>query len=182
MQAALAGGVGATLSRMLLAEGKAVGETPQHKVAEPRILELRNTHTGESVNVVFRRGDQYDSAALAQLRNVMRDHRNGQAHDIDVGVYDQLYDLAIASRRDARFDIISGYRSPESNAKMHAASRGVAKHSLHMEGRAIDVRLQGCSCSSLRDLALAAAKGGVGYYRSSDFVHIDTGRFRTWAG
>lgn len=181
MQAALAGGVGATLSRIVLAEGKAVGETPRPTVP-PRILELRNTHTGESVNVAYRRGDQYDSAALAQLRNVMRDHRNGQAHDIDLGVYDQLWALAIAARRDARYDIISGYRSPESNAKMHAASRGVAKRSLHMEGRAIDVRLSGCPCASLRDLALAAARGGVGYYRSSDFVHIDTGRFRTWAG
>ena len=105
-----------------------------------------------------------------------------RAHDIDLALYDQLYDLALAARCDPRFEIISGYRSPESNAKMAAASRGVAKHSLHMQGRAIDMRLQGCSCADLRDLALAAARGGVGYYRSSNFVHIDTGRFRTWAG
>jgi len=170
MQAAIAVGVGASL--------KAVGATPQAE----RHIELFNTHTSETASVVYRRGAGYDTAALAQLRRVMRDHRNGEDHDIDVGVYDQLFDLAVAARRDARFDIISGYRSPQSNAKMHAASRGVAKHSLHMEGRAIDVRLHGCGCDKLRDLALAAARGGVGYYRSSNFVHVDTGRFRTWAG
>jgi len=112
----------------------------------------------------------------------MRDHRNGESHDIDPALYDQLYDLALAAKCDPRFEIISGYRSPESNARMAAASHGVAKHSLHMEGRAIDIRMHGCSCADVRDLALAAAKGGVGYYRHSDFVHIDTGRFRTWNG
>jgi uncharacterized protein YcbK (DUF882 family) len=178
MQAAIAGGVGATLSGFAFAEGKAVGETP----LSDRALELFNTHTGETVSVVYRRGADYDTAALAKLHHVMRDHRNGEAHDIDLGLYDQLYDLAIAARRDARYDIISGYRSPESNAKMAAASRGVAKRSLHMQGRAIDARLHRCSSANLRDLALAAAKGGVGYYQRSDFVHLDTGRVRTWAG
>jgi len=178
MQAAIAGGVGATLSGLALAEGKLVGETPRPE----RAIELFNTHTSETVSVVYRRGADYDSAALEKLHHVMRDHRNGEAHDIDVGLYDQLYDLAVAARRDARYDIISGYRSPESNSKMAAASRGVAKHSLHMQGRAIDVRLHHCSCADLRDLALAAAKGGVGYYNRSDFVHLDTGRFRTWTG
>jgi len=146
------------------------------------MLELFNTHTGESVRVAYWRDGAYDTAALAKLRNVLRDHRNGAIHDMEPALYDQLHGLALAARHDARFDIISGYRSPESNAKMAAASKGVAKHSLHMEGRAIDVRLRGCSCADLRDLALAAQKGGVGYYRRSDFVHIDTGRFRTWNG
>jgi len=178
IQSFAAGGAGLTLARFALAEGKTVSETPLPE----RAIELHNTHTSETVSVVFKRGDQYNARAITSLRHLMRDHRNGESHDIDPVLYDQLYDLALAAKADPRFEIISGYRSPESNAKMHAASRGVAKHSLHMEGRAIDMRLHGCSCADVRDLALAAAKGGVGYYRRSDFVHIDTGRFRTWNG
>jgi len=178
MQTALASGIGLVGTRLAFAQD---GVTKQTSAPE-RALELRNTHTGESLHVVYRRGDDYDAAALAKLRNLMRDHRNGEAHDIDVALYDQLFDLAQAAHCEPRFEIISGYRSPESNASLAAAGRGVSKHSLHMEGRAIDVRLHGCDCATLRDLALTAARGGVGYYRNSDFVHIDTGRFRTWAG
>jgi uncharacterized protein YcbK (DUF882 family) len=147
-----------------------------------RSLELRNTHTGEVVGLAYWRGGGYDAAAIGKLRQILRDHRNGEAHDIDLALYDQLHDLALAAGCEPRFEIISGYRSPATNAKMAAASKSVARKSLHMQGRAIDVRLQGCSCARLRDLALAAAKGGVGYYQRSDFVHIDTGGFRTWAG
>jgi uncharacterized protein YcbK (DUF882 family) len=147
-----------------------------------RALELRNTHNSEVVSLIYRRGDEYDAAAISKLRHIMRDYRNDEAHDIDVALYDQLYDLAIAAKRDPRFDIISGYRSPDTNAKLAAASMNVAKKSLHLQGRAIDMRLHRCSCADLRDLALEAAKGGVGYYKRSDFVHVDTGRFRTWAG
>jgi uncharacterized protein YcbK (DUF882 family) len=175
---AISGGAGAALSPLALGAGKAVSETPQPL----RYIELFNTHTGDRLSVGYRQGAAYAASAVAGLRHLLRDHRNGEAHDIDVGLYDQLHDLAVAAGRDARFDIISGYRSPASNAKMATASSGVAKHSLHMQGRALDVRLHGCSCAKLRDLALVAAKGGVGYYKRSDFVHIDTGRFRTWAG
>ena len=178
VQTAFASSLGLVGTRLAIAQGEAVKETP----APERALELHNTHTGESLQLVYRRGDEYDAAAIARLRNILRDHRNGETHDIDLALYDQLCDLALAARCDPRFEIISGYRSPESNAKMAAASRGVAKRSLHMQGRAIDMRLKGCSCATLRDLALAAGRGGVGYYRSSDFVHVDTGRFRTWAG
>jgi uncharacterized protein YcbK (DUF882 family) len=135
------------------------------------------------VNVVYRIGEEHQPPAIASLRHVLRDHRNGEAHDIDLALYDQLWDLAAAAKCAPRYQIISGYRSPESNSKMAARpGSGVAKKSLHMEGRAIDVRLQGCTCAQLRDLALAAKKGGVGYYQRSDFVHLDTGRFRTWNG
>jgi uncharacterized protein YcbK (DUF882 family) len=148
-----------------------------------RQIELFNTHTNETVSVVFRRGDEYDAAALAALKNVLRDHRNGQSHDMDAGLYEQLHDLAIAAGVEPRYEIISGYRSPESNDKMSSwPGSGVAKKSLHMQGRAMDVRLRKCSCETLRDLALAAKRGGVGYYQRSNFVHIDTGAFRTWVG
>jgi uncharacterized protein YcbK (DUF882 family) len=180
IQTAIAAGAGVTMARFALAKGEAVSETPE---LLERHMELHNTHTNETVSVVYRRGDEYLPRAIESLRNVMRDHRNNSVHDIDLALYDQLHGLALAASCDPRFEIISGYRSPESNASMSARpGSGVAKHSLHMEGRAIDVRLHGCDCSHLRDLALAAAQGGVGYYRRSDFVHIDTGRFRTWNG
>jgi uncharacterized protein YcbK (DUF882 family) len=174
----MASGLGVVAARLARAQGETAGETPTPE----RAIELHNTHTDEALHLVYRRGDEYDADAIAKLRNLMRDHRNGEAHDIDVALYDQLFDLAQAAHCEPRFEIISGYRSPESNAGLAAAGRGVSKHSLHMEGRAIDVRLHGCSCARLRDLALTAARGGVGYYEKSDFVHVDTGRFRTWTG
>ena len=180
IQTAFAAGAGVTVARFALARGEAVKETPE---PVERHLELHNTHTSETVSVVYRIGEEFQPRAIESLRHVMRDHRNNGAHDIDLPLYDQLYELALAAKCEPRLEIISGYRSPESNASMAARpGSGVAKHSLHMEGRAIDVRLHGCSCADLRDLALAAAKGGVGYYARSNFVHIDTGRIRTWNG
>lgn len=180
LRTAVVSGAGLVTARFAFAQGRSVSETPA--VAE-RHLELHNTHTSETVSVVYRRGDEFQDQAVASLRHLLRDHRNGEAHEIDVALYDQLHDLALAAGCDPRFEIISGYRSPQSNSAMAAREgSGVAKHSLHMEGRAIDVRMHGCDCADLRDLALAAARGGVGYYRRSDFVHIDTGRVRTWAG
>lgn len=177
MQTVMAGGAGLVLSRFA-----AAGE-PQAGAHEVRHLELFNTHTSETVALAYKRGAQFDSSALGSLKKLLRDHRNGQLHEIDVRLYDQLFELARAAKREPRFEIISGYRSPESNDAMSSrAGSGVAKKSLHMQGRAIDVRLKHCSCADLRDLALLARRGGVGFYRRSDFVHIDTGAFRTWAG
>jgi uncharacterized protein YcbK (DUF882 family) len=180
IQTAIAGGAGLALSRLAgaqEAEQGVVAALPERSIA------LVNTHTNESAHVVFRRGEHYVPAALETLKTVLRDHRNGEAHDMDPKLFDHLHELAQAVRREPHFEIISGYRSAESNDKMSArAGSGVAKKSLHMQGRAIDVRLKNCPCSTLRDLALAAKKGGVGYYAKSDFVHIDTGSFRTWVG
>lgn len=148
-----------------------------------RAIKLFNTHTNETVSVVFKRGDDYETQALAKLNHVAIDHRSGESHDMDPRLFDQLFDLAQACGVAPDFEIISGYRAPASNAKMAAREgSGVAKKSLHMQGRAIDVRLRRCATSKLRDLALAAKKGGVGYYPSSDFVHVDTGSVRTWNG
>lgn len=181
MQSAIAGGAGLAFARLAVAQeaGPSAGavEIPERHIA------LVNTHTREAVEVVFKRGEQYDAAALESLKKVLRDHRNGEMHDMDPRLYDLLHELAQAARREPHFEIISGYRSAESNGRMSARpGSGVAKKSLHMQGRAIDVRLKNCPCSTLRDLALAAKKGGVGYYAKSDFVHIDTGSFRTWVG
>jgi uncharacterized protein YcbK (DUF882 family) len=178
----IAGGAGITLARFASAE-QAAAVLAEEAPAEERVLELFNTHTNESVKAVYKRGAEYDAAALESFKKLLRDRRNGDIHDIDVRLYDQLFELARLAKCHPHYDIISAYRSQESNDKMSSRpGSGVAKKSLHMQGRAIDVRLRGCTCSRLRDLALAAKFGGVGYYEKSDFVHLDTGSFRTWEG
>lgn len=151
-------------------------------IGPQRWIELFNTHTGETVSVAYHDGRRLVASAVAQLERVLRDHRANEEHPIDSGLYDQLSAVALQAGRDARFEVISGYRSPHSNARLAAAGSGVAKRSLHMQGRAIDVRLKGASCTSVRDIALAMARGGVGFYRKSNFVHLDTGRVRSWQG
>jgi uncharacterized protein YcbK (DUF882 family) len=147
-----------------------------------RSLELKNLHTGEVLKVTFDREAGPDAATLAKLQHLMRDYRADEEHPIDPALYGLLSDLAEATGHAARYELISGYRSPRTNAKLHAEGHGVAEHSQHMEGRAMDVRLIGCELTVLRDAALRAARGGVGYYPSSNFVHVDTGRVRTWNG
>ena len=147
-----------------------------------RRIVLHNTHTRESLAVDYCSAGRYCDDALGAVNHLLRDHRNGAVHEIDPGLLDVLHDVATRCARDAEFEVISGYRSPESNAAMHARSNGVASHSLHMEGRAIDVRLVGCDIAHLRDAGLGVGRGGVGYYPSLQFVHLDTGRVRTWAG
>jgi uncharacterized protein YcbK (DUF882 family) len=187
IKTALAGSAGLVLARFAGAEERAaaVGKAEAAKPPEPeqRVIELVNLHTNETFRAVYKRGNDFDALALTGLNHVLRDHRNNQSHEIDPRLFDQLHDLALAAKCDPRFDIISGYRSPESNNQMSSRpGSGVAKRSLHMQGRALDIRLRHCNCSDLRDFALAAKQGGVGYYQRSDFVHIDTGTFRTWVG
>jgi uncharacterized protein YcbK (DUF882 family) len=177
-----AGAAGIAVAPFAPAQDAAVVAT-EEAPTEERWLELYNTHTRETVKMVFKRGANYDTDALEAFKKVARDHRNGETHDMDPRLFDQLFDLARAAQVEPRYEIISGYRSPESNGKMAARpGSGVSKKSLHMQGRAMDVRLKGCTCAKLRDLALAAKRGGVGYYEKSDFVHVDTGNFRTWIG
>lgn len=149
---------------------------------EARRLVFHNTHTAETLRVVYCRDGAYCGDALSSIEHVLRDHRTGDVHPIDPNLLDLLHDVATTCERDAEFEVISGYRSPATNAKLHERSNGVAQRSLHMDGRAIDVRLVGCDLARLRDHALGMQRGGVGYYRSSQFVHLDTGRVRTWTG
>jgi uncharacterized protein YcbK (DUF882 family) len=155
---------------------------PAPDLLAPRSIGMVNTHTGENLQVRYFEDGQYVTTALDRLHHLLRDHRSGESAVIDPRLFDQLYALARCAECEPHFQIISGYRSPASNAKLQAKSKGVATNSLHMQGRALDVRLSGTSCSNLRDLALAMQSGGVGYYARSDFVHLDTGRFRTWSG
>ena len=147
-----------------------------------RRLTFKNLHTPEELEVVYRRGDEYLPAALAQIEVILRDYRTGDRHPMDPHLLDVLYEVAQSIRVEPVFTVISGYRSPQTNAMLHERSAGVASHSLHMEGRAIDVRLTHVDCADLADKALQMQRGGVGYYRQSDFVHLDTGRVRTWRG
>jgi uncharacterized protein YcbK (DUF882 family) len=146
-------------------------------------LRLYHTHTRERLNVVYRRDDQYVPEALDELDHFLRDHRTGDVHHFDPRLFDLLYNLT-ASLGDSggEIDVICGYRTPWSNEFLRTRSphTGVARHSLHMQAEAIDIRLPGIPTSELRDAALRLHRGGVGYYRSSDFVHVDVGRVRHW--
>jgi uncharacterized protein YcbK (DUF882 family) len=149
---------------------------------EPRRAVLHNLHTGEAFNEVYYANGSYLPDALAEANRVMRDWRTGDEHFIDPGLFDALH--AIQNRLEATgpFQVISGYRSPKTNAILRARSNGVAEHSQHTIGKAIDVRMEGVDLSWLRNAALDVGAGGVGYYPVSNFVHVDTGRVRQWRG
>jgi uncharacterized protein YcbK (DUF882 family) len=145
-----------------------------------RSLSLYNTHTQERLKTVYWTEDKYLPDALASINHILRDHRNGQIMNIDTALLDILYRINLKMKYCKSFHIISGYRSPETNAYLRKRSRGVAKRSLHLTGQAADIRIPGCQLSYLRDISRNLKAGGVGYYPSSNFVHVDTGRVRYW--
>jgi uncharacterized protein YcbK (DUF882 family) len=151
-------------------------------VAAPRRISLRNLHTDEHLEIEYFRGGAYVPEAMSAIDVLLRDFRNGERHPMDAHLMDYLVDVAHTLGVDPAFSVISGYRSPQTNANLREHSTGVAQHSLHMEGRAIDVRMKGIDCANLAAHAIDMQRGGVGYYRASDFVHLDTGAFRTWKG
>jgi len=148
----------------------------------PKRVALVNLHTDERLDIVYFRDGIYVPEALSAIETVLRDFRTGERHAIDPHLMDYLVEVAHTVGVDPAFSVISGYRSPQTNAHLREQSTGVAQHSLHMEGRAIDVRVKGVDCASLAAHAEELKRGGVGYYRASDFVHLDTGAFRTWKG
>ena len=145
----------------------------------PRSINLVNLHTGERFSDIYFESGAPVPEALAALNAVLRDHRTGDVHALDPALFDWMTSLQ-HRLGGTEFGIISGYRSPKSNAQLRTKSNGVAKKSWHMQGRAIDLRLSGIDTAALRKLAIADGRGGVGYYAKSDFVHIDTGRPRSW--
>jgi uncharacterized protein YcbK (DUF882 family) len=145
-------------------------------------IALLNLHTDERLQIEYFRDGAYLPAALSAIEGVLRDFRTGERHAIDPRLMDYLVTVAETLGVEPEFSVISGYRSPETNARLRERSAGVARRSLHMEGRAIDVRMRGVDCASLAARATDLQHGGVGYYRASDFVHLDTGAFRTWRG
>jgi len=147
-----------------------------------RKLSLFNLHTGESIKATYWAEGQYQTSELHAINRVLRDFRTGDIHKIDNNLIDLLNILHHKLNGKQPFHVISGYRSPKTNAALRNRSShtGVAKHSLHMQGKAIDIRLPGRKLSALHKAALDLHLGGVGYYSKSDFVHVDTGRVRHW--
>jgi len=155
--------------------------SPTSTDATDHRIRLFHTHTGEHIDIVYRRGGEFSPEAEAQLDHFLRDHRTGDVKHYDPRLFDILTDLAASvGHPNAEIDIICGYRSSWSNEFLRARSSGVAKNSLHMQAHAIDIRIPGVDTLTLRNAALALGRGGVGYYPRSEFVHVDTGRVRTW--
>ena len=147
---------------------------------DPRELTLSNLHTGERLTRTYWADGEYLTESLADINHLLRDHRSNEIHPMDPQLLDMLHQLRnkVGSRKP--YEIISGYRSPKTNAKLRSKSGGVAKRSLHMQGKAIDIRLPGHDLAKLRQAALSLKAGGVGYYPRSNFLHVDTGRVRHW--
>ena len=145
-----------------------------------RSLYFYNLHTGENLKTVYWSRGKYISEALVEINYILRDHRSGEIESIDKRLLDLLYTLGKRLEIKEPFNIVSGYRSPSTNALLHRRSSGVAKGSLHQKGKAVDIRAPGCELSSLRNAAIALKGGGVGYYPRSNFVHVDVGRVRYW--
>ena len=144
-------------------------------------LRLFHTHTGEHLDIIYRVGGTYVPGALARLDEYLRDHRTGAVFHYNPKVFDLLHEISAKFGDSANeIDVICGYRSPWSNEFLRTHGHGVARHSLHMQAMAIDIRIPGVRTSDLRDAALALQQGGVGYYAKSDFVHVDVGRVRRW--
>jgi len=162
-----------------LAATAALGSPPNSK---PRRIALNNLHTGERLEIEYFRDDAYVADALAAIEVLLRAFRNGERHAIDPKLMDYLVDVAAQVAAPPAFSVISGYRSPETNDRLHERSNGVSQKSLHMQGRAIDVRMTGIESTVLAAGAEELQRGGVGFYRASNFVHLDTGAFRTWRG
>ena len=154
----------------------------QAKIASrPQQLSLYHTHTSESLDIQVGSLDQVSGDAHGRLNRFLRDFRTEEVYGIDPELFKLLTDLKQrAGNPDGVFEIISAYRSPKTNNMLRGKSGGVARKSLHMQGKALDIRLRGTPTSTLRDLAINLKRGGVGYYRSSDFIHVDTGRVRRW--
>lgn len=147
----------------------------------PRVLSLHHLHTDERISVTYRIGERYQRSALAKLNQFLRDFRTGDSLAIDPQLFDLLYDVQCClGDTSARYEVLSAYRSPKTNAMLRSTGHRVARNSLHLSGRALDVRFPDLSTRKIRDAAISVARGGVGYYPSADFVHLDTGSVRRW--
>jgi uncharacterized protein YcbK (DUF882 family) len=155
---------------------------PRRGLADVRRAFLHNVHTGEMLNVVYFANGRYIAGALAEAKHVLRDWRNNQQHFIHPHLFDVLHDLRAKLGSSAPFQILSGYRSPATNALLHARSEQVASRSQHLLGKALDINMPGVDLSRLHRAAVSLRAGGVGFYPDSGFVHVDVGPVRQWQG
>ncbi len=151
-----------------------------NKAAPAKKLAFHNLHTDEKLHVCYWRDGCYDRSGLSKINHILRDFRSGDVFPMHPKLMDLLHDLQARLGDDSPIQIISGYRSPRTNKMLAHQSGGVANHSYHMRGMAIDIRLDDTPLSHLRNEALAMQRGGVGYYPSSGFVHVDVGPVRRW--
>lgn len=151
-----------------------------NNITSERTLDFINLHTNEKLSCCYWSNGSYEPDRLTEINYILRDHRAEEVYEMDPSLLDLLYVLREASGSQAPFHIISAYRSPKTNEKLRSNSSGVAKRSLHMQGKAIDIRLPGIELNQLRDTAVGLQAGGVGYYAKSNFLHIDIGRPRFW--
>jgi uncharacterized protein YcbK (DUF882 family) len=147
---------------------------------QKRILSLYNTHTGEALSTVYWESGEYLKPSLSKINHILRDHRTNEVISMDPSLLDLLHAIHLKAGTEEPFHIISGYRSPRTNAFLCEQNQGVVKNSLHLCGKAADIRLPGYELSHLRRVATNLREGGVGYYPRSDFVHVDVGRVRYW--
>lgn len=145
-----------------------------------RSLSFYHTHTKEILDIAYGWPGRYDPMALEQVNDFLKDFRTGEVHPIDPKLLDILFTVRQKVGGKGRFEVISGYRSPKTNQQLRQKSSGVAKHSLHMDGKAIDIRLTGVHTKKIQRCAQRLRCGGVGFYAQSNFVHLDTGRVRFW--
>lgn len=156
-------------------------KTALHRQSDlERSLAFTHLHTGERLKLTYWSGGQYIDESLAEINKLLRDFRTGEHFQMDTALIDTLHQLQVRTGNHQPFEIISGYRSPKTNAMLRKSSNGVAKKSLHMLGQAIDVRLPGTELKHLHKAALDTKQGGVGLYTGSNFLHLDTGRVRSW--
>lgn len=154
--------------------------SPIQHTEPPRSLDFYNIHTNERIKITYFDKGSYLPQALNQINHVLRDHRTGEIFPIHTDLLDLLHSIKGHLPRPEFFNVISGYRSPETNEKLRHNTNGVAKLSYHMRGKAIDIRVPGFDTQQLRKLCVKLRRGGVGYYRNSDFVHVDIGPVRMW--
>jgi uncharacterized protein YcbK (DUF882 family) len=172
-----------------IADARIISVAPEKEAppasGEQRSLSFYNTHTGEELQVVYRQGGSYSQPGLDRINHILRDHRRNETTAMSVNTLDLLYDIKQELNRrhpgkDIVFNIISGYRSPATNALLIKTVGGQSAHSRHMHGEATDIRVPGVNLKELRNVAWCLQRGGVGYYPGSDFVHVDTYNVRFW--
>lgn len=175
-------GSGALLAGTVLAPLAPARAWAEANGGSTRVLRLHNVHTAESGVFPFFQAGNRAPAVLAKLQHFFRDFRTGHEHPLDNGLFDLLHEVAVTLDRDPEFEVICGYRSPKTNEYLRgrSTSSGVAQHSLHLEGRAVDVRMVGVRVKQLHAAGRSLQRGGVGLYTASQFVHLDTGRVRHW--
>ena len=161
----------------IIGKPKVVGNP---KILGKRALSFYHTHTQQELNITYALGKVYNPKALAQINYFLRDYQTGKAHPIDPKLLDILWSIQGQMGSKGVYEVISGFRSPLTNRQLRQHSSGVAGHSLHMKGKAIDIRFSGADTDQIHQCAMGMKSGGVGYYAKSDFVHLDTGTYRTW--